>query len=310
MPGLGLEPEMIELLNEDYKEDSPNTSSTNLFSPSGKQTTTQLPNPYQNINQTSQIIQQQFKKENPLLGLDMDEEERRKKAPYAKPIPKEFEKAWKSNKPLNQSQPTQQQQQQQQPPISLMAQPLMSASPLLIPSNQNQNGTNKTNSGQPISLLDLMSAPIDPPPSISLQSAKRKLSQDMNDNLSDQDDRQWSQHKNKQSYQKSNYESGSYGNYNEEDEYYDESNEYNNQNHYYNNNNNRRNSGNRRGMNNSYNNDQDNSWQENDDSNPYNDDLSNRNRGNNNTNFSRRPNNHPINRLGGNGTMRNNRNNN
>ena len=34
-------------------------------------------------------------------GLDFDDEElRRRKAPYSKPIPKEFEKAWKSNKPV------------------------------------------------------------------------------------------------------------------------------------------------------------------------------------------------------------------
>ncbi len=43
------------------------------------------------------------KKESTIPGLDFDDEEsRRRKAPYSKPIPKDFEKAWKSNKPINQ----------------------------------------------------------------------------------------------------------------------------------------------------------------------------------------------------------------
>jgi polyadenylation factor subunit 2 len=44
------------------------------------------------------------KKEGMIPGLDFDDEEsRRRKAPYSKPIPKDFEKAWKSNKPIIQS---------------------------------------------------------------------------------------------------------------------------------------------------------------------------------------------------------------
>jgi hypothetical protein len=42
----------------------------------------------------------QFKKESIIPGFDFDDEEMRKRKAYSKPIPKEFEKAWKSNKPI------------------------------------------------------------------------------------------------------------------------------------------------------------------------------------------------------------------
>lgn len=55
-----------------------------------------LPLPQQQQQQQPYIQQ----KKDTIPGLDFDDDDiRRRKAPYSKPIPKEFEKAWKSNKP-------------------------------------------------------------------------------------------------------------------------------------------------------------------------------------------------------------------
>lgn len=145
LPGLGFEPGMLEMLNEDNKEES--SQDNYLFSPTSKQ-------PQRNA---------------PLF--DADEDEKRKKAPYSKPIPKEFEKAWQSNKPVSQSNSNQ--------PMSLMSQPLLNAP-----------------SSRPPSLLALNCEPA------NNSGFKRKLSQDFDN---DYEDRNW---KNRNQF---NYEEGEDG---------------------------------------------------------------------------------------------------
>lgn len=131
LPGLGFEPGMLDMLNEDLKDES--CQDDNLFSPTSRQAQRNAP------------------------LFDADEDEKRKKAPYSKPIPKEFEKAWQSNKPVSQSNSNQ--------PMSLMSQPLL-------------NGPNS----RPPSLLALNCEPA------GNSGYKRKLSQDFDN---DYEERNW-----------------------------------------------------------------------------------------------------------------------
>ena len=178
LPGLGLEKEVLDLLNEEYKDEiaAQQQQQSNAFSPTSN-TASQVSERRENLaavatTTTTTTTTATYSHH----SYDYEDEEARKRRIYAKPVPKEFEKAWSSNMPI---------------PLSVSANLNVAANTAMIsPSNSLSTSTTTTHK---VPLLQL-------PTGQEIAKSKRKYENE------DNDERQWQQPKSssgKQHYQKS-----------------------------------------------------------------------------------------------------------